>query len=212
MKMPNNSGPVSTDCPQPSSSPCHQLTSSLELEDICSSNCPSHQLIDNTLRAYLHFTTRFKDEYLQTAYDIARCCSKILQSQLFAANADYVRIQIMYSLLQEDEPAMLHVIASFLLFDGRANEATFEMMNNEGCFARLVELIRAGSEDGGFLRLLLELLYESSRMQRLSSEDLGLVDDELVQCLFEIIEQLSDDVDDPYHYPVIRVLVSASVL
>jgi hypothetical protein len=123
-----------------------------------------------------------------------------------------VRIQIVYSLLQEDEPATLHVIASFLLFDGRANEATFETMNNEGCFARLVELITAGSEDRGYQRLLLALLYESSRMQRLGSEDLGLVEDEFVQHLFEIIEQLSDDVDDPYHYPVIRVLVSTLVL
>lgn len=26
--------------------------------------------------------------------------------------------------------------------------------------------------------------------------------------LFEIIEQVSDDVNDPYHYPTIRVLVS----
>lgn len=28
--------------------------------------------------------------------------------------------------------------------------------------------------------------------------------------LFEIIEQVSDDVNDPYHYPTIRVLVSLS--
>jgi hypothetical protein len=55
--------------------------------------------------------------------------------------------------------------------------------------------------------MLLELLYEMSRMQRLSVEDLRQVDDEFVTSLFQLIEQLSDDVDDPYHYPVIRVLV-----
>lgn len=34
------------------------------------------------------------------------------------------------------------------------------------------------------------------------------VDDDFVKMLFQIIEQVSDDVDDPYHYPTIRVLVS----
>lgn len=37
-----------------------------------------------------------------------------------------------------------------------------------------------------------------------------LVEDDFVRHLFEIIEELSDDVNDPYHYPVIRVLVSTS--
>lgn len=34
-----------------------------------------------------------------------------------------------------------------------------------------------------------------------------LIDDEFVTYLLEVIEGLSDDVNDPYHYPVIRVLV-----
>ncbi|KAH8791500.1 hypothetical protein BGZ57DRAFT_752355 [Hyaloscypha finlandica] len=179
-----------------------------ELDDIVSAKCPSHQLIDNALRTYLHFTTNFKDEYLHSEYDVARCSQKLLQSELFEANKAYVRIQIVYSLMQEDEPASLHVIASLLLFDGKENEPTFEMMNREGCFPRLIELIKLGKRDDARLhRLLLELLYEMSRVQRISAEDLGCADDDFVVCLFNIIEELSDDVDDPYHYPVIRVLL-----
>lgn len=170
-------------------------------------------MIDNALRSYLHFTTNFKDEYLHSEYEVARCSQKLLQSELFEANKDYVRIQIVYSLMQEDEPASLHVIASFLLFDGKENEPTFEMMNREGCFPRLIELIKLGKRDDARLhRLLLELLYEMSRGQRVSTEDLGCVDDDFVVCLFKIIEELSDDVDDPYHYPVIRVLVRRTSL
>lgn len=40
------------------------------------------------------------------------------------------------------------------------------------------------------------------------NEGLVLVDDDFIKSLFDIIENLSDDVNDPYHYPVIRVLVS----
>lgn len=35
-----------------------------------------------------------------------------------------------------------------------------------------------------------------------------IVEDEFVKYLFEIIEGLSNDANDPYHYHVIRVLVS----
>ncbi len=127
---------------------------------------------------------------------------------------------------QEDSADTLHLVITFLLLDGRQNEATFNMMNEEGAFIRLVELIQERKDDdAGLHRLLLELLYEMSRIQRLRIEDLSecgstlgwqstvlmgtavLIEDEFITYMFEIIEGLSDDVDDPYHYPVIRVLV-----
>ena len=75
---------------------------------------------------------------------------------------------------QEDSPATLHIIIAFLLFDGRASEVTFEMMNAEGIFPRLIELIQAGvDDDAGLHRILLEVLYEMSRIQRLRMEDLS---------------------------------------
>ena len=69
------------------------------------------------------------------------------------------------------------MVAAFLLFDGRNNEndITFEMMQAEGVFPRLVELIKTPSvqEDTRLHQMLLELMYESSRIQRLSWEDLS---------------------------------------
>lgn len=52
------------------------------------------------------------------------------------------------------------------------------MMNEEGVFARLLELIqslRGDDTDGGagLHRLLMDLLYEMSRIQRVKIEDLG---------------------------------------
>ena len=61
-----------------------------------------------------------------------------------------------------------------LLFDGRADESTFEMMQSEGVFPRLVELIRNQADEGnGLPKLLLELLFEMSRMQRLNRDELS---------------------------------------
>ena len=148
------------------------------------------------------------EEYLQSEYDVARCCYKLLDAPLFQQNQDYVRRQILYCLLQEDDVETLHLTAAVLLFDGRSNEAAFEMMKDEGAFPRLVELIRNRRDDDfGLHRLLLELLFEMSRIQKLTREDLTTVDDNFILYLFQLIEQLSDDAEDPYHYPVIRVLL-----
>ena len=82
-------------------------------------------------------------------------------------------------------------------------------MIDEGCFSRLLDLIsgRDRNEDPALHRLLLDLMYEMSRIERLRYDDLLHVDDHFITYLFGLIEELSDDVHDPYHYPIIRVLV-----
>ncbi|RDW94031.1 uncharacterized protein DSM5745_01353 [Aspergillus mulundensis] len=105
------------------------------------------------------------------------------------------------------------MIASFLLFDGRQHEVPLVMMNEEGAFPRLLELLQVQAlrmdddSAAGLHRLLMDLLYELSRIQKIRIEDLILVDDDFVRGLFDIIEHLSYDANDPYHYPVIRVLL-----
>ncbi|OKL63705.1 hypothetical protein UA08_00643 [Talaromyces atroroseus] len=162
-----------------------------ELEEIVSKQCDSHALIDNALRTYLDFGAKFKGEFLVSEYDISCCSYKLFSSSLFAQHADYIRRQIIYSLLQ--------------------NDGTFQLMNEEGCFPKLLELIRSPGinldNGAGLHRLLMDLLYEMSRIQKIKIEDLFCVDDDFVKYLFEIIEGVSDDAHDPYHYPVIRVLL-----
>lgn len=72
---------------------------------------------------------------------------------------------------------MLQIAASFLLADARTNEATYELMNKECVFPRLVDLIskQTGDEQAGLHRLLMELLYEMSRVQKIKAEDLCMV-------------------------------------
>lgn len=116
-----------------------------------------------------------KEDYFLSEYDLARCCYGLLDSQLFLDNKEYVRRQFAFGLLQEEDARVLHVMAAVLLHDGRSNEATFEMMLVEGAFTHLVTLIQGNKDDNtGLHRLLLQLLGEMSRIQRLSFEDLGM--------------------------------------
>lgn len=181
-----------------------------EIEQVVSTQCPghAHETIDDALRTWLHLAAKCRLEFSQSEDDVASCSEKLLAGSLFHANQEYVRTQIIYSLLQEDDAGPLYVIASFLLLDGRLEDTTYRRMIDEGCFHRLLELINGRQEDDASLhRLLLELMYEMSRVEKLRVEDLVHVDDGFVTYLFQLIEGFSDDVHDPYHYPIIRVLL-----
>ncbi|KAF4458881.1 hypothetical protein FALBO_14374 [Fusarium albosuccineum] len=179
-----------------------------ELGKCVSSHCDSHETIDDALRTWVDLTTRLRDHYYESQDEIVTCAQMLLASDLFQANREYVRTQIIYSLLQEDEIGPLHAIACFLLLDGCQDESMFPRMVGAACFPRLLELINGRRDaDPRLHRLLLQLMYEMSRMERLHIDDLTVVDDAFVQYLFSLIEEVSDDVHDPYHYPTIRVLL-----
>jgi hypothetical protein len=195
----------------------------------------SLEAIDDVLRAWLLMVAGLHRNSPERDEDIAACTHELLTSPIFigrhgqnddrdhhlsdSARRAYIRTQMICSLLEEDDLARLHAIACFLLLDGRgADEATFPRMVSASCFPRLVKLIGGGSSttsngnlcqghDPGLHRLLLQLMYEMAGMERLRIEDLLQVEDWFIQTLFAIIEGVSDDVDDPYHYPTIRVLV-----
>lgn len=169
--------------------------------------CESHETIDDALRTWLELATKLGERSLDSQEQVATCGQMLLHSSLFQNNKDYVRTQIIYSLLQEDEVGALHAITCLLLLDGHYDESAYSRMIDESCFPRLLELIGGRSPDPRLHRLLLHLMYEMSRVERLTVEHLREVNDEFIHSLFRIIEGVSDDVDDPYHYPTIRVLV-----
>ncbi|RDA93394.1 hypothetical protein CP533_2007 [Ophiocordyceps camponoti-saundersi (nom. inval.)] len=197
------------DVDEPALSP--ELAGSLwtELGELLSNTCETHESIDDALRGWLDVATQLRAHEPDSQDLVLGCAQMLLESRLFQDNKLYVRTQIIYSLLQEDDVGFLHAIVCLLLFDGRSDESTFPRMLDEACFARLLELLNAQREDDDLrlYQLLLQLLYEMSRVQRLKADDLALVQDDFVHCLFQDVEGVSDDADDPYHYPTIRVLL-----
>lgn len=71
---------------------------------------------------------------------------------------------------------MLQVMTTFLLYDGKSEEDTFILMQNEGLFPRLLELIKSGRyDDTAVHTILIELLCEMTRIQQLSRDDLRMM-------------------------------------
>ncbi|KAH7325103.1 hypothetical protein B0I35DRAFT_175643 [Stachybotrys elegans] len=180
-----------------------------QLEACTSTPCDSHESIDGALRSWLDIASKLPDRSpdSETHDRLVLCACVLLESKVYREHKDYVRTQIIYSLLQEDEVRPLHAITRLLLQDGLDDESLFSRMVSEACFPRLLELIKADCDDDPRLhQVLLQLMYEMSRIERLSVDHLTLVDDEFVHYLFRLIEHVSNDVNDPYHYPTIRVL------
>jgi stress-induced morphogen len=174
--------------------------------------CDSHEAIDDTLRNWLDLAIQLRDRSDEPQEDLIACAHVLIESHVFQDNRNYVRTQIIHSFLQEDDAGTLHAITCLLLLDGHNDQGIFPRMIDESCFPRLLELINErGPDDDALLhRLLLHLMYEMSRIERLRLDDVTLVDDAFIHNLFGIIEGVSNDVQDPYHYPTIRVLVRAS--
>jgi len=203
-----------------------------EIETVLARHCDTHDHIDDSLRSYLGLLEAHHQEYVTSDDHLGHCAYLLYASPLFTQHATYIRQQLVYCLLQEEDINVLRIAVTFLLADARENEPTFEMLNREGTFPRLVELIAHPREHEEHIhRTLMELMYEVARIQKISNEDLcksgqsssdsqlvtvegfrlirstACINDDFIGGLFDIIEQVSHDVSDPYHYPVIRVLV-----
>ncbi|PNS16141.1 hypothetical protein CAC42_4542 [Sphaceloma murrayae] len=179
------------------------------IHDIVNAPCDTHEAIDDSLRLFINAVSSFHRDHAELVEEhVERGCFELLTAELFRSNRDYVRRQFIYSLMQEDEYPVLQIMTTFLIFDGKHDEETFIMMQNEGLFPRLVELIKSGKyDDSRVHRLLLELLCEMTRIQPLARDDLQMVDDALILYLFQLIEQLSNDPSDPYHYAIVRIVL-----
>lgn len=166
------------------------------------------------------------DEYLQSANDWMRACYILLGSPMFEEHGNHIRQRLIEQLKDQTNNARVYLASTVLLYDGRTHHTTFEMMRESKLFPRLVELAlsKKSSEDKECRNRLLEVLYEMSRVQRLNYSDLGIavnhnasmkpnlhqvaaIDDDFISYLFELVEEQAD-IEDPYHYVVIRALVS----
>ncbi|RKF63175.1 Protein dip1 [Erysiphe neolycopersici] len=179
-----------------------------EIEDILSVKCLSLHSVENVFRTYLNFIQKLGSEYLISQDNYDQCLEKLLESELFSAHTDRLRSLVINSLMRDENPISLQILVKFLLHDEQRNDATFEAMKQKGCFPRLVKIIIPGQKkDIALSSLLLELLFEMTCCQKLSTDDLSQVNDEFVMNLLSMIEELSNDPEDLYHYLAIRVLL-----
>ncbi len=141
---------------------------------VLAKECETHDHIDDALRSYLALLEAHRQEYVTSDDHLGHCAYLLYSSPLFTQHAAYIRQQLVYCLLQEEDISVLRIVVTFLLADARENEQTFEMLNKEGTFPRLVELIAHPRENEEHMhRTLMELMYEIARIQKVTNDDLS---------------------------------------
>ena len=145
-----------------------------EIETVLAKQCETHDHIDDSLRSYLALLQGHQQNYITSEDHLGHCAYLLYASPLFAQHAAYIRQQLVYCLLQEEDINVLRIAVTFLLADARENEQTFEMLNREGTFPRLVELVAHPREhEEAMHRTLMELMYEVARIQKITNDDLS---------------------------------------
>lgn len=159
----------------------------------------------------LMLTFMFIEKYLTKDETLTRCVKKLLHSQLFRNNKAYVRRKFISLLVEKDDFNLSQTIfiGAFLLIDGRAHSSTLEMMQEESAMTCIIENLWHRKDDSLILhRILLELLYEMCKVQKLALQDLKILKQEFITYLFTAIEEREDYDHDPYSYAILKVLLA----
>lgn len=153
----------------------------------------------------------FLDKYLADDKDLMKCVEHMFEGQIFKRNKAYIRRKLISLLLKNDDldiPRRI-LVGAFLLIDGRMNQPTLEMMQEESAILCIVSTIwRRQSESIRLRRIFLELMYEMLRIQKLSITELREISYSFIECLFKAIEDKDDYDHDPYGFAVLKVLVA----
>lgn len=145
-----------------------------KIEAVLAADCATHDDIDDALRSYLGLLNNHYRDFITTDEHLGHCAYLLYASQLFTLHGSYIRQQLVYCLLQEEEICALRIAVTFLLADARENDSTFDLLNREGIFPRLVELIAHPREhEESMHRTLMELMYELARVQKITNHDMS---------------------------------------
>lgn len=180
------------------------------LKVISSTSLQSASKFEQTISDYIKCVSASLNSHLESDEDLTRCSYLFIQSNAFSRNKAYARRKIISTFIQNtSQYSILTILGAILLLDGRHNDTTFEMMEEEDAMPVLISTIRtARSHSVRLHRIFLELLYEMCRIQKLTIADLALIDSDFVNYLFGTIESKFGYDYDPYSFAVIKVFLA----
>ncbi|RGB31630.1 hypothetical protein C1646_708502 [Rhizophagus diaphanus] len=154
---------------------------------------------------YIKFVSVLKDET-----EFMHCCYKLLVSSIYQNFSDRVIEHVIQHAAEKTDVKELCVLYNILYLAGRENKCIFKRMVNEqgrNFVSKLKDHI--GSKDGGKLQQIsIKLLFEICRVQRLSSDELDLIDERFLNHLLDLVEKTRDDEDETFNYSVICLILS----
>ncbi|PKY24344.1 hypothetical protein RhiirB3_412855 [Rhizophagus irregularis] len=181
-----------------------------ELDEILKQGENNQDSALNSINVYINFVSDFKDKYPECETEFMHCCYKLLVSSIYQNFSDRIIEHVIHHAAKKTDVKELCVLYNILFLAGRENKCIFKRMVNErerNFVSKLKDHIE--SKDGGKLQQIsIKLLFEICRVQRLSSDELDLIDELFLNHLLDLVEKTRDDEDETFNYSVICLILS----
>lgn len=181
-----------------------------KLLDIVSVKTHSYPVVESALKDYLLFATKHLSDFLVSDNDLFRAGYKLTTSPIFTLHKAFTRRKLIAMLTLADEYSDLAAVVSLiLLIDSDSHPATLEMMQEENACHALTRLLLTFTKTSALRlrRVLLELMFEMCKIQRISISDLENISDRFIDSLLRTVVNADRDDTSLYDASVMKVLL-----
>lgn len=181
-----------------------------KLFDIVSVKTHSYPVVESALKDYLLFATKHLSDFLVSDNDLFRAGYKLTTSPIFVHHKAFTRRKLIAMLtLAEEYTDLAAVVSLILLIDSENHPATLEMMQEENACHALTRLLLTFQKTSALRlrRVLLELMFEMCKIQRISASDLENISDKFIDSLLRTVVNADRDDTSLYDASVMKVLL-----
>ncbi|ORZ27923.1 hypothetical protein BCR41DRAFT_346247, partial [Lobosporangium transversale] len=145
----------------------------------------------------------------QSGQDLAQCCYRLFDSDLFQNNTLSITSTISDRAVQNQAEEDLWVTYHFLYYAGMVTPKAYNWMLTSEFFAKLkYQILRMG---GMRLQpLAITLMYEICRVQSLKPQELAILDEDFLHYLLDLVERTRTDEDEGVNYSIIKLLLTCN--
>ncbi|KAF9927881.1 hypothetical protein FBU30_002803 [Linnemannia zychae] len=167
-----------------------------------------HDSPESQVNAFISLLVQHQDDFLDASgQDLANCCYRLLDSDLFLNNSLATVTAILDRAIESQEERDMWITYQIMLLAGKENQKVLHWILKSEFFAKLKYQIL--ELDGTRLQgIAIELLFEICRVQSLRPCDLALVDEDMLHYLLDLVERTRTDAQEGLNYGVIKLLLT----
>ncbi|KAF9899160.1 hypothetical protein BX616_003209, partial [Lobosporangium transversale] len=155
-----------------------------------------HDSPESQVNTYISLIVQYQGQFLdQSGQDLAQCCYRLFDSDLFQNNTLSITSTISDRAVQNQAEEDLWVTYHFLYYAGMVTPKAYNWMLTSEFFAKLkYQILRMG---GMRLQpLAITLMYEICRVQSLKPQELAILDEDFLHYLLDLVERTRTDEDE----------------
>ncbi|GJJ75326.1 hypothetical protein EMPS_07684 [Entomortierella parvispora] len=168
-----------------------------------------HDNPESQVNTFISLIVQYQDEFLDGAsgQDLAHCCYRLFDSDLFLNNTLSITSSIIDRAVQSPSEKDMWITYHILLYAGKEFPKIYHWMLRSEYFAKLKYQIFQ-FEASKMQILAINIMFEICRVQSLKPCDLVLIDEDFLHFLLDLVERTRTDADELLNYGTIKLLLA----